>query len=423
MAEQRGFPSGQAAAEWRAKWTLVLAATLGFSVVGMSIYSLGAFFKPLHEAFGWDRTLISAGPTVYAATSLICQPFVGRMIDRWGPRRIALIGVVLSAISYALFATANGSPTGWLLLWLLYSLSVQLILMSTWSSAVASEFEAGRGLALAFTLGGSALSGVVAPISALLLIEAYDWRTAFVVIALVTGLIVLVASWFFFHSRLDTRRTAVATAQDAALPGLSLSEAFRTSSFYKLSFGIFLGYMMPVASLVHMLPILEENGLAPAKAAGVAALFGIFAMIGKIIGGALVNRVGGQLLAAAVIAIAVPGYLIIMSPGQPALLLSLAVALLGASAGGQLHMLVYLTTRHFGMRAFGSIFGFIGSSVIIAGGSGPLVAGRLYDYFGNYQVMLMVGIPMAAIGTLLLLWLGDYPEVRQARRLARAAAE
>jgi len=121
-----------------------------------------------------------------------------------------------------------------------------------------------------------------------------------------------------------------------------------------------------------------------------------------------------------VIAIAVPGYLIIMSPGQPALLLSLAVALLGASAGGQLHMLVYLTTRHFGMRAFGSIFGFIGSAVIIAGGSGPLVAGRLYDYFGNYQMMLMVGIPMAVIGTLLLLWLGDYPEVRAARRLARA---
>src|SRR3954451_1274850 len=168
MADQGSWPKGAAVAEWRAKWTLVFAATLGFSVVGMSIYSLGAFFKPLHEAFGWDRTLISAGPTVYATTSLVCQPFVGRMIDRWGPRRIALIGVVLSAITYALFATANGSPTGWLLLWPVYSLSVQLILMSTWSSAVASEFEAGRGLALAFTLGGSALSGVIAPISALM---------------------------------------------------------------------------------------------------------------------------------------------------------------------------------------------------------------------------------------------------------------
>src|SRR5260370_3332550 len=121
-------------------------------------------------------------------------------------------------------------------------------------------------------------------------------------------------------------------------------------------------------------------------------------MVGKVIGGALVNGVGGQLLAAAVIGIAVPGYLIIMSPGQPVLMLSLAVALLGTSAGGQLHMLVYLTTRHFGMRAFGSIFGFIGSAVIIARGSGPLVAGRLYDHFGHYQVMLTVRIPLARIG-------------------------
>jgi predicted MFS family arabinose efflux permease len=171
-----------------------------------------------------------------------------------------------------------------------------------------------------------------------------------------------------------------------------------------------------------MLPILEENGLEPKQAAGVAALFGIFAMIGKLVCGALVNRIGGQLLAAAVIAIAVPGYLIIITPGQPALLLAVAVALLGTSAGGQLHMLVYLTTRHFGMRAFGSIFGFIGSAVIIAGGAGPLVAGRLYDYAGNYQVMLMVGIPMAVTGTLLLLWLGDYPEARAARRMTRASA-
>jgi MFS family permease len=423
VAGLQSWPAGAAAAEWRAHWTLVLAAMLGFSVVGMSIYSLGAFFVPLHKEFGWDRTLISSGTMVYATTSLLCQFGVGWMIDRWGARRIALVGVILSAVAFALFATADGSRSGWLLLWLVYSLSIQLMLTATWSSAVASEFEAGRGLALAFTLGGSAVSGAVAPIAATTLIAAYGWRTAYVVIGFGVGAVVFLTSWLFFYSRSDRlRSTASAMPEAADLPGLTLAEAVRSPAFYKLSFGIFFGYVMTIAVLVHMLPILEADGLKPTQAAGIAAFFGIFAMVGKLICGALVNRFPGHLIAAAGAAVPIAGYLILMTPGQPVLMLALAVSLIGTSGGAQLKMIVYLTTRYFGMRAFGAIFGFIGSALTISGGAGPLIGGYMFDRFGDYHLMLALGIPLSILGCLMMLWTGDYPEVRAARALARQAA-
>ncbi len=344
------FPPGQAAAEWRAHWTLVLAAMLGFSVVGMSIYGLGAFIAPLHAEFGGSVALISSGPMVYATTSLVCQPLVGRMIDRWGPRRIALVGVILSAVTFALchrrrFADRLAAAVAGL-----FAEHPRHALTSTWSSAVASEFAAGRGLALAFTLGGSAVAGVAAPNAATWLIAAYGWRTAYVVIALTVGAIVFVTTWFFFHSRLDGMRVGSAAAE-ADLPGVTLGEAARELAFYKLSFGIFTGYVMTNAVLVHLVRILEGAGLAAKPAAAVTALFGLFALAGKLICGLLVNRLPGHLITAAMAALAIPGYLILMAPGQPVLVLAFAVALIGTAGGALLTMSVYLATRHFGLRA------------------------------------------------------------------------
>ena len=158
MSVQQSWPKGAAAAEWRAHWPLVLASMLGFVMVGVANFSLGPFMASLEKAFGWSRSEITSGFSIYAVTCVICQPIVGRMIDRFGPRRIALSGIALTGCVLSLFSTANGSLTGWLLLWLLYSLAAQLILTPVWSSAVASEFEAGRGLAIAATLSGSALS-------------------------------------------------------------------------------------------------------------------------------------------------------------------------------------------------------------------------------------------------------------------------
>jgi MFS family permease len=421
MAVQQSWPQGAAAAEWRAHWPLVMASSLGFTMIGVANFSLGPFMAPLEKAFDWSRSEITSGFTIYAITCVICQPIVGRMIDRFGPRRIALTGLALSGCALSLFGTANGSLTDWLLLWLVYSLSAQFILTPVWSSAVASEFEAARGLALALTLSGSALSGMVVPIVSTLVIDKYGWRLAYPILGGGVAAVLLLVVWFFFYSRRDRLRRSHAAAATAET-GLSTREALRTPAFWKMAVAILASFSLMMAFSIHMLPILTGTGLSRDKAALIAGSYGLLAVAGKFSYGLLANRFPGQLVAAAMMALPVVSCALLVTPNPSVAVCLVAIGLVGVSSGAQLQLLVYLTTRHFGMRAFGTIFGFISWSLTIASGIGPILAGRIYDKTGDYRLLLIAGIPVSIIASLVMLWVGDYPEVRAARVMARQGA-
>jgi MFS family permease len=411
MASDQHFPPGAAREEWRRHWTLVVTGILGFSLVAMGNVSAGAFIAPLEKAFGWGRSEATAGLLLYSFVSIVGQPVTGRLIDRFGPRPIALIGTVAIGITFALLATANGTLMQWLALWLVYAITAQLMLMPTWATAVSSEFEAGRGLALAATLSGGALATLCVPLATTLLIDHYGWRGAYVIMGLVPSAVVLLLAWRFFYSRVDRLRASGGAATAAPeLSGLTMQQAIRTSTFYKLLFGTLISYALMVGTMLHMIPLLSASGLGREQAAIAAGTLGLTTVLGKVICGSLVNRVPGHYLSAGVLALAVVTFLALMVPSDSVILRSLAIAPLGMALGGQLEMVVYLTTRHFGLRAFGSIFGFITIGLTASSGAGPFIAGWLFDVSGGYHLMLTIGIPAALFGSLVMLSIGHYPE-------------
>jgi MFS family permease len=410
MGPDQHFPPGAAREEWRRHWMLVVTSILAFSLVAMGNVSAGAFIAPLETAFGWDRSRATAGLLLYSVVSIVGQPVTGRLIDRFGPRPIALVGIVSIGLSFALLATADGTIGQWLGLWLLYSLTAQLMLMPTWATAVSSEFEAGRGLALAATLSGGALATLCVPLAATLLIEHYGWRHAYVVMGLIPSALTLLLAWRFFHSQAD-RRHRGGTAGAPPATGLTMRQAIRSPTFYKLLFGTLIAYALMVGTMLHMIPLLSASGLDREQAAIAAGTLGITTVLGKLVCGSLVNRVPGHYLSAAMLALAVVTFLALMLPSDSVILRSLAIAPLGMALGGQLEMVVYLTTRHFGMRAFGSIFGVITVGLTGASGAGPFIAGWLFDISGGYQLMLTIGIPAALFGSLVMLSIGHYPEL------------
>ncbi len=423
MAPDQQFPPGAAREEWRRHWILVVTSILGFSLVAMGNVSAGAFIAPLEKAFGWGRSEATAGMLLYSIVSIVGQPLTGRLIDRFGPRPIALIGTVALGIAFALFTTANGTLIQWLALWLLYALAAQLMLMPTWATAVSSEFEAGRGLALAATLSGGALATLCVPLATTLLIDHYGWRGAYVVMGLVPSVVVLLLAWRFFYSRDERLRAGGATAiATTELSGLTMEQAIRTPAFYKLLFGTLISYPLMVGAMLHMIPLLSASGLGREQAAVAAGTLGITTVLGKLVCGSLVNRVPGQILSAVMLALAVITFLALMVPSDSIILRSIALAPLGFALGGQLEMVVYLTTRHFGLRAFGSIFGVITIGLTAAAGGGPFLASWLFDISGSYRLMLTIGIPLALIGSLVMLWIGGYPELAEEERAGRASA-
>jgi predicted MFS family arabinose efflux permease len=412
MAQTQQWPAGQASSEWRNYWQLVFASGLGYAVTSIPAASLGAYIEPLEKSFGWSRSDVTTGLILYALLGVICQPFVGRMIDLWGPRRIALAGLALSGITFAMFGSANGSVIGWIGLWVIFSLSAQMILPMVWAATVASEFEAGRGLALAVMFSGSALTAAFAPSASTLLIETYGWRTAYVVMGLAPATVALIFCWLFLYGRHDRLRLRTTASDAAPMTGATTREGLKSPTFYKMLFATVISYTLMIGMLVHLIPIMSSSGLTRDQAALVAGSIGFSTVAGKLICGVLVNRLPGNLIAGTMLALPIVTALLLMMPSASLLQRTAAASCLGMSLGAQTKMLAYLTSRHFGMLAFGTIFGIISIGLTIATGVGPFLASLMFDLTGSYRLMLTVAIPLSAIGSLLMMSIGGYREER-----------
>jgi MFS family permease len=402
--------AGAARAEWHAHWTLVLASSLGYAMVAIPTMTLGAFMAPLEAAFGWTRAELTAGLIVQSLVSIVGQPLVGRMIDRFGPRRIALIGLALSGCAFSAFSLMDGSVALWLGLWFLVATVTQLIYPPVWAAAVTSEFDAGRGPALAITLSGGAIVTLTGPVLATLLIEHVGWRSTYPILGLGPSFVLFLLCYFLFTSRLDRRRRPTEAVAVAPLVGASAREGLRSPTFYKLLFATLVGNPMVAGIMIHLIPILSGSGLSREQAAIVAGVLGPSAVVARLLCGALVARVPGHWLAAVMMALPIGGAVMLMSPSDSMLLRLIAVSFVGMSSGAQMKMNIYLASRHFGLRAFGTFLGFISMTFTVATGFGPFIAGSLFDLAGDYHLMLMLTIPLAVIGGLILLWIGDYPE-------------
>ena len=124
-----------AAEEWSSAWTLVLASAVGFSFFSVLLAGTGLFMGPLSDEFGWSRTLLSSGPSIATAVTALLSPFYGALIDRFGTRKLALPGILLTVLSVSAFGLTSGSPAQWVALWLIFGLLSTTIKSTIWTAA------------------------------------------------------------------------------------------------------------------------------------------------------------------------------------------------------------------------------------------------------------------------------------------------
>jgi predicted MFS family arabinose efflux permease len=401
-----------AAQEWRAYGLLVLAAMAGVSLGTIPTATLGLFMAPLQNEFGWSRTEISLGLTIFALVGLPLAPFGGVLVDKFGARRIAIPGLALSAAIFAGFSLLTGAYVQWLLFWVLYTFASIGTRTLVWNSAVSAVFVASRGLAIAAVLCGTALATSLAPSVAHWLIQHWGWRGGYLGLGIGWGGTALLLVLLFFRERRSTAKAAGApqrTTASTSHGGLTVREALRTPRLYRITLAIFLQSTMGAAIIVHLVPMLTADGLSRAEAAGMAVFIGGGSVVGKLATGWLIDRFAGSLIPVACFAGPALGYLMLLQSAGSALLLSAAVLVLGYCSGASLQLTTYLTTRYGGVRNFGTIFGFISSFMALSAGIGPPLAGAIFDSTGSYSLLLMLGIPVALVAGLCVFRLGPYP--------------
>jgi MFS family permease len=403
----------KALSEWRRHWPVVLASALGVGLMSAPSYSTGVFIAPLEKAFGWSRAAIASGVMFNAVAAVVLGPFAGYAVDRIGPRWIAITGSALVCAAFVALSTVNASLWSWWGVWAAMALAAVLIKPMVWTAAVSSLFAASRGLALAATLCGTALASTVNPILCAWLIRHYGWRAAYLGLAIFYAVLVLPALLLFFRSALDRggRRSRDAAAPARAdLPGVTARQGLTSWRFHRLIIAACAMVLVGANSTINFVPIMMSFGHPQATAAGVAGLAGISTIVGRLIGGYMLDRINGNIVAGLSVAMPIGSSLLfLLFPGSVPAAVGAAL-FVGLSLGAELDCVAYLTTRHFGLKSFGVLFGTVGGALALATGLGPLIINRVYDVYGSYTPALIGFIPICLLGSTLFFTLGRYPD-------------
>ncbi len=397
--------------EWALGWPLAVACLAGMTIGSTMMYALGAFVVPIEEEFGWSRAQISLGLTVTTLAGAALAPFAGMMIDRWGPRRIALPGSIAALCTIAMLSLATDSMAVWLGLWLLLSVGAIGVTPTIWTMAVASNFDRARGLAMAVALCGSSVAAVIMPILATWLIDTYGWRSAFPMISLIVGIVLWPILFFFLRSKADDAAKAgvhVAAKQTAPTgPGVqNVRDAVLSPQFIKLALAAFIFTACAIGVVANLIPVMSSLEFSRTEAAAIAGLLGIASFSGRLITGYLIDRYDSNMIAGALVSFPVVSCVILLNAHGDPLLAAIAVIILGLSLGAEVDVVAYLAAEKFGTARYGTIFGFIASSWYLATAVGPVLVSLVYDLTGTYHMALYVSIPLFALVSLLLFTLG-----------------
>jgi nitrate/nitrite transporter NarK len=403
--------SPSAGAEWRAHWPLAFAALVGYSTIGLQSYGISPFVSSLEQEFGWTRSQVMIGVSVSNFAGIFLNIIIGMIVDRFGSRRVALTGLVVKTGSFMLLATATGAVLNWTFLWLILAVGVVLVQSTVWMRALAKHFDHSRGFAFAVALSGTSIMAIFLPTYSTWLIQTYGWRMGFVGVGASWLAVTLPIVFLFFREDRGPKTAVVeaAPAKPAEVPGLTFREGLRTKAFWLLvvSFGCFSFFSMTVAT--NLLPLLTETGISTMEAAGIASIMGFVGIAVRLSVGFLLDRLPGNIIGTITLLMPVIGASILLLDAPNAILLSIAVAAFGAAIGAEMDVALYLATRHFGLKAFASLFNAVITFGAVMAAIGPFVGGTLHDLTGNYDALLGTIVVIMSIGALSMALIGKTP--------------
>ena len=391
-------------------WWIVFAG-FGLMVIGggLLFHAFGAYVKVLEEEFGWSRTELSLAFALQRVETGFLGPIHGWAVDRYGPRVIMLIGVVIFGLALAAFSRID-SLLGFYVVFALIAIGSSLSSMLSVSTAIVNWFQRRRALALGVMSTGVAAGGLITP-AVVWALEGWGWRTTAVVsgclvLAIGLPLASLVRSRPGPYGRTIDGLPPAAAAAAAALPETSFTarEAMRTRAFWLLSLGHASGLLTVGAISVHLfVHVTDEFGVSPATAARLITLLTGMLVVGMLIGGVFGDRINKRVI----IVSAMFGHMtamLLLAWSASFWLVTIGVAVQGVAWGARGPLTSALRADYFGPGSYGQIQGF--SSLIVMMGMmiGPLVAGIVYDAQGTYTpAFLLLGLT-SALGSLCFLF-------------------
>ncbi|MDR6707200.1 MULTISPECIES: MFS transporter [unclassified Novosphingobium] len=394
--------------EFSRGWGVILASTLGIGLgmAAVPTYSMGLFAPYLVREFGWSVGQIMASMSIITLMSLWAGPSYGAWAERIGARRIILVAIPLWGLGFVSLSLLTGSLVQFYLTWLAIGLVGAATLPITFTRAVNRGFDRAKGLALGLAMTGTGLFGIFGKPFLGAVLAAYGWRMGFVAVGLLPVLIAFPAAFFLFRE--EERSTPDGHHAPVERPGMTTPEALRDWRFWLIAAALVPTSFAMGGPVPNLELILKDGGLSPEQALTVTPLIGLAAIIGRLVGGWLLDRIWAPLV----------GFVILSLPAFSLWYLGsglldvgharLATFTLGFALGIEYDMVAFFVARYFGLRRYGAIYGLLYVCFAAGAGFSPMVFGHNHDTTGNFHAILSASSVALVICAASFLLLGKY---------------
>ncbi|KVK99711.1 MFS transporter [Burkholderia cepacia] len=422
----------------------VVAAAFAVTFVGFgSAYTFSAFVESLQRDFAASRGQISL---VFSLAGFLYFGFgivSGPLADRFGSRRLAVAGMLLTAVGLA----AAGAAHTLLQVYVAYGLGVGFGVGCAYVPAVGAVqrwFVRRRGFASGLAVAGIGVGTLVMPPLASTLIAQVGWRGAYFTLAVIA---VVIGAGMSLLIENDPRGRGLLPDGEAAhergggaqvtghgagapVPGAAASrkpaaasapagatvrEAVTSRPFASLyaaclacSFGVFVPF-------VHLVPYALDHGVAPSTAVLLLGAIGVGSTAGRFFLGGLADRFGRRASLLAMFAGMAVALVAWAGAGTVATLAAFALVF-GVFYGGWVAVLPAVVMDYFGGRNVSGIIGVLYTSVAFGTLIGPTAAGFIYDAGGGYLVPILASAAANAIAFAIVATTGRAPAAARAAR-------
>ena len=359
---------------------------------GLGFYIHSVLLQALVSEKGFAITDISGAVSIFFSSGGVAGLGISILIDRYDVRYVMVGGALLASVTLSAIGYVSE-------IWQVYALylffgigfSASGLLPAT--TLIARWFTDKRALAMSVSTTGLSVGGIlVTPITAML-IEQSGLASATPLFGLVyfigvVPLVLLVIRPFPSVNAVPMSANASGASEASFMSGAEFSMTIREATFWGLSVAWISVMLAQVRGIAHQYGLVMEN-LTMAEAAVVLGVLPLFSVIGRLIGGLIVDRMSGHTFSLIVMLLqAVSLFVLAFSNGAFGLILGLA--LLGITVGNLLMLQPLLIAEVWGLRHYSRIYATSNLLTMLGIAAGPVLMGYLLSETGNYTAPFVV---------------------------------
>jgi MFS family permease len=381
-----------------------------FITLGVGFYAFGVFFKPIQEEFNWGRGVTSVAFLIFYLVQAISSPFIGRLTDRLGPKKIFTLGGISLSVGLGLLSLTSNLPFFYVAYGIL-GIGCSAASMIPMSFIVSTWFTSRMGLAMGIVSAGMGAGGLVLPlVIGNYLIPSFGWRAAYQMLILVSLSMIIITQVVikdspksveaYSEKKLDEAQTLPRSSER-----LTPNTALKSLNFWLITGSFVMFQLAQVGTIQHLIVNLTDNGFPIALATTIFSSVNIASAGGKLLFGYMSDQIRAEYCAMIgfLLSFVATSVLIIMNPASSLLLIGLYILTMGIAIGCWAPISSILIETNFGMRNFGTIYGVFSLFFFISTGVSPTFFGIIYDATHQYYLAYVSALGFYAVATILIL--------------------